>query len=73
MREWSRGGSHEVIVGIRYRYACRHGPGENSIFKMKAAYHRNQWQIRFSCFLVIDCLSSNLHCIDMILQHTSSW
>ena len=47
MREWSRSGSHEVIVGIvivgiGYRYACRHGPGENSIFKMKAAYRRNQ-------------------------------
>ena len=70
MREWSRSGSHEVIVGIvivgivivgigyRYGYACRHGPGENSIFKMKAAYRHNQWQIRFSCFLVVDCLSS---------------
>jgi len=44
----------------RVGYACRHGLDENSIFKMKAAYRRNQSQVRFSCLLVIDCLSLQL-------------
>ena len=51
----SRGG----VQNIWEHEMCRSGVGcriqwsENSIFKKKVAYHCNQWQIIFSCLLVV--------------------